>query len=197
MEDQNQAQPAAPAAEPAPAAPSEVLSPSKDQVEGSAPAPETAAAPPPDELAEARAKAEEYLAGWKRAMADYANLKKETEKQREEFFRYACAGLVSELLPVIDAFRKAAAAEPKPGDANAAGWIEGIGRIRQQLDGVMRKLGLKAIDATGIPFDPLYHEAMMTRKEEGAESGRVVQILEAGYQLHDKVLRAAKVTVAE
>ncbi len=161
------------------------------------------AAPPEDELAKARAEAADYLAGWQRAKADYANLKKEMERAREELVKYACAGFISELLPVVDNFKKAAAHEPKfdatpPPDAGQLKqWAAGIGQIRQQIDTVLKKAGVTAIEETGIAFDPSIHEAMMTRKQEGAAPDLVIQVLEPGYKLHDKVLRPAKVIVSE
>jgi len=179
MDDQNDKQ------APAPAEPS----PSDEKKE------EAAA----DELAVAKAQAEEFLAGWKRAVADYANLQKETARFKEEFAKFACAGLIGELLPVIDSFRKAAGAEPKPAenDNGTRQWIDGMKNIRQQLETILKKAGLKAIEEVGVAFDPSIHEAMMTRKQDDAEAGRVIQVLEPGYRLHDRVIRAAKVVVSE
>jgi molecular chaperone GrpE len=157
------------------------------------------ASPPVDELAVAKKQAEEYLNGWKRAMADYANLQKETLRFREEFAKFACAGLIGEMLPVVDAFKKALAAEPKPteGDTATRKWIDGVKNIRQQLEAALKKAGLTAIEEVGVAFDPAQHEAMMTRKQEDIGSGQVVEVLEPGYRLNDRVIRAAKVVVAE
>ena len=154
---------------------------------------------PGDELAQAKAKADEYLAGWKRALADYANLQKAADKAREELSRFACAGLVGELLPVLDGFRKAADHAPAAGadEASLRQWIDGVKLVEQQLETVLKKAGLAAVAETGTAFDPTVHEAMMTRKQEGAEPGQVIEVLEAGYKLHDKVIRAAKVVVSE
>lgn len=158
-----------------------------------------AAQTPVDELADTKAKADEYLSGWKRALADYANLQKAAERSREELSKFACAGLVGEMLPVLDGFRKAADHVPPAGadEASLRQWIEGVKLIEQQLETVLKKAGLTAIDGTGAAFDPSVHEAMMTRKEDGAGSGQVIEVLEAGYRLHDKVIRAAKVVVSE
>ncbi len=166
----------------------------------SEPAPAAAPAqPPPDELAAAKAKADAYLAGWKRALADYANLQKAAEKSREDVVKFACAGLVGSLLPVLEGFRKAAGQVPPP-EADAAAlrqWIEGVKLIEQQLENALKKAGLTAIAETGAAFDPVVHEAMMTRKQDGAEAGKILEVLEAGYRLHDKVIRPAKVVVSE
>lgn len=172
-----------------------------------APQPEPAAAPvvdaaaPPsvDELAVSKAKADEYLSGWKRALADYANLQKAAEKAREDLVKFACANMVGSLLPVMEGFRQAANHVPPAGADEAAlrQWIDGVKLIEQQLESVLKKAGLTSVAETGTPFDPAVHEAMMSRKQDGAEPGLVVEILEAGYRLHDKVIRPAKVVVSE
>lgn len=145
-------------------------------------------------LAEAQAKADENLNGWKRAAADYANLKKETEKQKEEIAKYAAAGLVARLLPAVDHFAKAMAQKPGEKD-EAKKWIEGVEHVKREFDTVLAEAGLAPIAETGVPFDPAFHEAMMS--ERGGKSGDVLKVLEPGYKMHDRVLRAAKVVVAE
>lgn len=160
-----------------------------------------AAAPPAPEPAapDFKAQAAENLAGWQRALADYANLKRESERGAAEFARYAAAGLVERLLPVKDSFAKAHASYPADGDAAAlAKWAEGIGHIKSQFDGVLKAAGVTTIDQADVPFDPALHEAMMMEPAaDGVASGIVTKILEPGYKMHDRVLRAAKVTVTE
>jgi len=158
-----------------------------------------AAAPPVDELSLSKARADEYLAGWKRALADYANLQKAAEKAREDVVKFACAGIVGNLVPVLEGFRKAAGQVPAPGADEAAlrQWIDGVKLIEQQLENVLKKAGLSAVAETGVAFDPVVHEAMMARKQEGVEPGKIIEVLEAGYRLHDRVIRPAKVVVSE
>ena len=162
-----------------------------------------AAEPGVDELSKAKAQCEEYLAGWKRAMADYANLKKDSERAQGEMARYASAGLVMKLLPVLDSFRKAASQAPKfqpdqPPDFSALrNWVDGINAIAGQLDGALKAAGVALVDESGVSFDPSLHEAMMAQKSDGAKEGTVLKILEPGYKMHDRVLRPAKVIVAE
>ena len=159
--------------------------------------------PPVDELATARAEAADNLAGWKRANADYANLKKDMERMRGELIRFACGSLIAELLPVLDSFRKAAAglpvgAEGRPPDVTQLQqWAGGVDRIRQQLEAVTKKAGVTAIEEVGVAFDPVLHEAVMARKQVGTDPGRVIEVYETGYKHHDRVLRAAKVIVSE
>lgn len=152
---------------------------------------------------DAKALIDEYLAGWKRAMADYANLKRETEKAREEFSRYAAASIIADLLPVMDNLMTALARQPKASPADPpmsmqfVKWSEGIGHVAAQFEKVMSAAGVVAIAETGMPFDPMRHEAMLSETREGIAPGTVLKILETGYALHDKVLRPAKVLVAD
>ncbi len=152
-----------------------------------------------DELAQAQALAEEHMAGWKRAMADYANLKKETERDRVEIAKYASSTLVFSLLPVLDSFTKATAARPSDSEAQKlAQWADGVALIRAQFENAMKNAGVMHIDEHGVPFDPSRHEAMMMEKSnEGIAPGTIIRVLEPGYTLHDRVIRPAKVVVAE
>ena len=148
------------------------------------------------------AKCVEYKAGWLRATADYANLKKEMDQQRLDMSKYASAGLINELLPTINNLRKAATHEPKPVEgadypAEVTQWIEGIKAVRQQLDSVLAKAGVEFIDQAGVEFDPNIHEAVMTKEVEGTEAGQVVEVLEAGCKFHDRVIKPAKVAVSK
>ena len=131
-------------------------------------------------------------------MADYANLKKESERAQTEFAKFAAARLATELLPVLDGFRKAFA-PPADGKEQQYGksWADGVAAVRAQFESVMRNAGVTAIDAADVPFDPACHDAMMTEKRAGAASGAVIKVLEHGYKMHDRVLRPAKVVVAE
>lgn len=152
-----------------------------------------------DELAAAKKQAEEYLNGWKRAMADYANLQKEVGRFKDEFAQFACAGLIQEFLPVLDNFLKAAAAEPPP-EAEAVAvrrWAAGLMQVRQQFEAALRKAGVEPITAADAPFDPALHDALLTQKKNGVPTGQVIEVVTPGYRLNGKVIRPAKVIVAE
>jgi len=150
-----------------------------------------------EQLDETAAKANEYLAGWQRAQADYANLKKDVERMREEMAKYACAGLIEKLMPVMDGFAKAAAHAPETADEKVIQWTQGIGHVQVQLEKVLADAGLAIIDDANVPFDPMVHEAMLREHREGAPPDTVIEILEPGYMIHDRVIRPAKVKVAE
>lgn len=165
--------------------------------------PEQPAPQPQDELAKARAQADEYLAGWKRATADYANMKKEMERGQAELAKYAVAGLVEKLLPTVESLRKASDQRPvKEGEpldeTRVKKWVDGIGHVRAQLESALAAAGVAPIDQAGVPFDPTMHDAMMMQKAEAGQSpGVVAKVLEPGWKLHDRVIRPAKVVVAE
>lgn len=142
-------------------------------------------------------KEEEYLAGWKRAQADYANLQKETARLRGEYAKHAAAGVVEKLLPVVDNLSKAMEHAPEDGDAKLKAWTDGIGHIRSQFMAVLKEAGVTAIEETGVPFDPSVHDALMREKREGTDPDVVLAVVEKGYRMHDRVLRPAKVIVSE
>lgn len=152
---------------------------------------------PPEPSEDLKAKCDEYLQGWQRANADYANLKKDMDRAQAEFAKYAAAALLKDILPVLDAFKKAMA--QKPAEAGAAqAWVDGIEAIRTQFESALKTAGISVIDQAGVAFDPTRHEAMMMEKAtKDTSSGSVVRVLEPGYSLHDRVLRPAKVVVAE
>jgi molecular chaperone GrpE len=141
-------------------------------------------------LEEAQARAENNLAGWKRAQADYQNLRRRMEQEREEIMRQATAQVVLHLLPILDDLQRAL----EHVDAKLAGftWIEGIHLIERKLHLVLQRLGVEEIPTEGQPFDPRLHEALMY--EEG-EEGMVLQELQKGYTFQGRVLRPALVKV--
>lgn len=154
------------------------------------------------QIEDLRAKVEENMAGWRRAMADYANLKKDTERVTADLAKYAVAGFMERLLPVAESLRKAADARPiKDGEPidgpRVKQWIDGIGHVRSQLESALASAGVTAIDAADVPFNPAEHDAMMMEKKDGVAAGTVLKVLEPGCKLHDRVIRPAKVVVAE
>lgn len=153
----------------------------------------------PVEAPAADDKAAEYLAGWKRAQADYANLKRESEARVADIARHAAGAFVEQMLPIIDGFEKAHAAYPDESDAaKLAQWAAGIGLIKLQLDTLLARAGVTRIAESGVPFDPSFHEAMLQKPADDAHpTGTVLEVLEPGYRMGERVLRPAKVTVAE
>jgi molecular chaperone GrpE len=139
---------------------------------------------------EGRADASERLL---RLQADFENLKKRIEREKDDYFRHATANLVARLLPVIDNFERALAV-PDAESADGA-FREGVGLIHRQLLEELRREGLKPIDAEGQPFDPSLHEAVATDSSSDLPAHTVVEELKRGYFFQDRLLRPASVRV--
>ncbi len=141
-------------------------------------------------LAEEKEKAQGYLANWQRAQADFINYKRRSEQEKEEISKFANAMLMFNLLPVIDDLERAFASIP-PHQARLT-WIDGIRLIERKLQISLEAQGLSQIKAVGEPFDPKFHEAAMHAK---GKEGMVVEELQKGYKLLDRVIRPAMVVV--
>lgn len=141
-------------------------------------------------LAEERAKADGYLASWKRAQADFVNYKRRSELGREASSRFADSVLILNLLPALDDIERALSSVP-PRLAKLS-WVDGVRLIERKFRAALEAQGLTPIKARGEPFDPNLHQAMMRSK---GREGMVVKELQRGYKLHDRVLRPAMVAV--
>jgi molecular chaperone GrpE len=140
---------------------------------------------------DAEKRAQENLDRWQRAQADLANYRRRAQFDREELEKFAVGALVSALLPVLDSFDRAW--QTLPGQLRRLTWLSGVAMIDSQLQGTLQRIGLTPIDAEGQPFDPSLHEALDSDPHEGQP--HVVHVLQAGYKLHDRVIRPALVKV--
>jgi len=141
-------------------------------------------------FAEEKEKAEGYLANWQRAQADFINYKRRSEQEKEEISKFANALLMLNLLPVLDDLERALASIPPK--LVGFTWVEGISLIERKLRTSLEAQGLSQIKALSEPFDPELHEAAMHGK---GKEGMVVEELQKGYKLHDRVIRPAMVVV--
>lgn len=139
-------------------------------------------------------QAEEYLCGWQRAKADYANLIKRTEAERGEVFQFACMDVVMKLIPVLDNFRHAITALPKELEKNE--WAQGVIYIRKQLEQIITEMGAEEYGKVGDKFDPMFHEAVEDLCKAEAGEKIVKEVVCTGYKLGGKVIRVAKVKVS-
>lgn len=139
---------------------------------------------------EEKSKAQDYLASWQRAAADYQNFKRRVEQEREETARLANAALIINILPLLDDLERAL----QTVDAHLAGltWVDGIRLIYRKFQAVLEAAGLTEIKAEGETFDPAVHEAVMFGE---GEEGKVVSELQRGYKLGNRVIRPAMVVV--
>lgn len=143
------------------------------------------------ELRESEARARELLDRMKYLQAEVENTRKQAEKERAEYIRYANALLVSRLLPVLDQFDLALRSPEAQGEAFAAG----VRMIRDNLLAALRAEGLEEIPV-GDRFDPYLHEAVGQVEADGREEGSIVEVVQKGYRLGPRILRPARVVVA-
>jgi len=143
-------------------------------------------------LEEEKEKAEKYLANWQRAQADFINYKRRSEHERAEAANYSNSTLIMSLLPVLDDFERALASVRE--ELAESSWVDGIKHIYRKLKAVLEAQGVSVIEAEGKDFDPHFHEAVMA--VEG-EEGKVVEEIQKGYRLLDRVIRPTQVKVGK
>ena len=146
------------------------------------------------ELAEARARAEEYLDGWQRSRAEFANYKKRVEREQAQAYQTAAGNIIKRYLNVLDDMERALKNRPQEGDG--AGWADGIELIYRKLSSILESEGIKTIEAEGQFFDPNLHEAISSEESDHHESGQIIEVVQQGYLIGDRILRPAVVRVA-
>ncbi|OGO35315.1 MAG: nucleotide exchange factor GrpE [Chloroflexi bacterium RBG_16_57_11] len=146
------------------------------------------------ELLATQSRADEYLEGWQRARADFANYKKRVERDQGQTYQNAAASILKRYLSIVDDLERALKTHPLDGDG--AAWAEGIELIYRKLLTILESEGIQPMEADGVQFDPNLHEAIMSDDSEQHESGQVIEVLQQGYYLGDRVLRPAMVRVA-
>ena len=151
---------------------------------------EEAAAEPASEP-DAASPQDDYKGRYVRALADFENFRKRTEREKADFFRYATSSVLKDMLPVLDNFDRALD-HAEEGDE----FHKGVLLIYKQLFDVLQKNGLKPIDESGVAFDPNIHEAVVREEDDSVPNHTVTAILQKGYFLHDRLLRPALVKVA-
>ncbi|MGZ4901572.1 MAG: nucleotide exchange factor GrpE [Halobacteriota archaeon] len=145
-----------------------------------------------EELDEVKQQNEEYLSRLQRLQADFENFKRRTKINNEELSKYASFDLVKELLAVSDNLQRAAGALEAE---NAEGTSQGIQLIHKQFCDILSRIGVKRITSVGEQFDPRVHEAVMSAADTDTADNVVVEEIQEGYKLYDKVIRPSKVKV--
>jgi molecular chaperone GrpE len=143
-----------------------------------------------------QAERDKYLELAQRTQADFENYRKRAAKEAAAAGSRAKAGLVRELLPVLDNLERALQLAGNGGE-NGDAFVEGVRLVHADLVGVLQRSGVEAFDPSGEPFDPTLHEALSTRPEGGQHPGTVVEVVEKGYRLNDTILRPARVVVSQ
>lgn len=139
-------------------------------------------------------KAEEYLDGWQRARAEFANYKKRVLRENMDIRQVARGEVIKLYLDIADDLERALKEKPETGETEI--WVEGIEIIFQKLRARLESEGIKPMKAMGEEFDPNIHEALMKEESEEFESGQIIEVMQEGYWIGDKVLRPALVRVA-
>ena len=147
----------------------------------------------PKTLTEAQEAIAEYNERIVRLTADFDNFRKRAQREKDEARQFANQGLLEKLLPVLDNFEMALTAV-KDADPSVR---DGVQMILDQLLGVLKESGVDPVDAMGQPFDPNLHEALSQEETMEVEEGTVVQQVQRGYKLNDRLVRPARVVVAK
>ena len=150
-------------------------------------------------LASAQKEAADNLDSAQRAQAEMVNFRRRTDEDRIANSKYSNSRLIANILPVLEELDLAISHTERQTDAQAGAnesLLEGIKLIQRKLTGVLESEGVAAIEAVGLVFNPLEHEAVGTEESDEIEPGYVTQILRPGFRLHDRVISPAQVMVA-
>ena len=145
-------------------------------------------------LQTAERQRDEYRDLVKQTRADFENYQKRAQRDLATERRYAEAPLAGDLLPALDNLERAMAAASQAGDRGTL--VQGVELVHNQLLDVLRRHGVTRLEAQGKPFDPNLHQAVMQQPTADHPPQTVVQVLEQGYQIHERVLRPARVVVS-
>lgn len=150
------------------------------------------------ELDQARSEAKAHQEQYLRTLADMENLRKRTQREKEELGKFANENILREILPVIDNLERAVEhAEQAEMGETGAGLLEGVQMTLVQFSQVLDRFGVKPVESLGQTFDPALHQAMGQFETEDYPANAVAQQLQKGYQLNDRLLRPAMVMIAK
>ena len=167
---------------------------------GEAPVVTEVAAPSAEErVAALEAELAEHKDQLLRALAETENVRRRAQREREDALKYAVAGFAKELLSVADNLRRALDSLPQSEvkDERTRGLVTGVEATERELLSVFERHGLRRIDPEGERFDHNLHQAIFEAERPGKPSGIVIEVLQPGYVLHDRLLRPAMVGVAK
>ncbi|PZX07164.1 molecular chaperone GrpE [Psychrobacillus insolitus] len=148
-----------------------------------------------DELTLVKQQLEEEQDKAIRSRADFENYKRRVQKDKEADYKYRAQPLLLDILPVLDNFERALAVNATTEEATSL--VKGVEMVYRTLLDAVTKEGLEVIEAEGVAFDPNFHQAVMQEKDDSKEPGIVLQELQKGYKLKDRILRPSMVKVNE
>jgi molecular chaperone GrpE len=148
------------------------------------------------DLDQALAKATEYLEGWQRERAEFYNYKKRMEREQAQGGQNTFGNAIRRYLDIADDLARALKSKNRPTEGEPAVWADGIDLIHRKMIGAFEADGVKMIDANCKFFDPNLHEAISNEDSLNHESGQIIEIVQPGYTLGERVIRPARVRVA-
>jgi molecular chaperone GrpE len=140
-------------------------------------------------------QAQEYLEGWQRNRAEFANYKKRIEREMKDSYGNAAGSVIKDILPAIDDFERAMNNVPEALKDDK--WVGGVGMVLRKFNKILEDYNVTTVDPVGEPFDPNRHEAIGMDDSEDVAAGHVTATMQKGYVLGDRVLRPALVRVAK
>jgi molecular chaperone GrpE len=154
--------------------------------------PQEATPPAPEEYAKLKQDRDELFDRLARLQAEFDNYRKRSAREQDDFRQYAVADAVKQFIPVLDNFQLALKHDTgTPGELR-----KGVELIRKQMEDAFARLGVKRVEAEGEPFDPHHHEAIEMVESDEHPDNQVIDELQRGYKLRDRLLRPAMVRVA-
>lgn len=146
------------------------------------------------ELEECRSQSSSYFDGWQRERADFSNYRRRIERDQAQAYQNAVGNIAKKFLVISDDLSRAL--KNRPTDGEAAAWSDGLDLIYRKLQQLLESEGVQKMDVTGEQFDPNRHEAISHEDSPDHESGQIIEVVQDGYLLGDRVLRPAMVRVA-
>ncbi len=174
-------------------APEEAESPSQEVENVTIPLKEYAAQL--EELDDLKRKTDEFSDGWQRERAEFANYRKRIERDREAERQNSKIDIIKKYLAVHDDFERAM--KNLPSESVQAAWMEGLKLIDQKLKNLLEGEGITPIPVENVAFDPVLHEAISHEENPDFESGQIIEVVQKGYTIGERVIRPALVRVAK
>ncbi|MBA4420381.1 MAG: nucleotide exchange factor GrpE [Anaerolinea sp.] len=147
------------------------------------------------EIEELIIKNAEFLDGLQRERADFANYKKRVERDHVQSTQDTAGRIAKKYLPVLDDLERALKARPHHGEGHV--WSQGVELIYKKLQSILESEGMSEIKAEGQPFDPTRHEALTQEVSDKHQSGEIIEVIQKGYMIGERVIRPALVRVAQ
>ena len=146
------------------------------------------------ELEKTRQQSQEYFDGWQRERADFSNYKRRVDREQEQLKQVLSSGVIKKFLVVLDDLERAM--KNRPADGEGAAWAGGVELINRKLQNILDAEGVQRIPAENQTFDPNFHEAISHEDNPDFQSGEIIEVVQQGYLIGDRVLRPALVRVA-